>query len=172
MTRLWILIISALLAWPASAAAATDTLPPDNSAVGQYVESVPEAGGDHPSDSVKNGKGGGGALAPDAARALRALGADGVAAADLAASTAPVSSATDRGSGHGAGGSGRAGEGAGSKAGDPSGIGRVVASAVGSSNPGGMGVAFPLILGASLLSIALVVLLRVRQRGQGPPPGA
>ena len=86
----------ALLAFPVAALAQEELIPPGNSAVNQYTESLPTPGGDRNTES-------GGktrrpspdkALGAGNARRLEQHGADGRAAAEAAAETAPPTSVT------------------------------------------------------------------------------
>jgi hypothetical protein len=122
-----------LLLAPASAGARTEKLaPPGNSAIGQYLEVVPTAGGGRPTGSVQSG-GGSGALSPSTQRTFDRDGAAGRAAAALAKATAP--SAAKRGkSAAGAGGSGS------------SPLSTLLKSATGSTPGGGLGPWLPAIL--------------------------
>jgi hypothetical protein len=127
--------------------------PPDNSAIGQYVEDVPGAGGARPSETPGGGGPVGGApgaglLSPAASQALAEQGAAGRSAARLAEDTAPEK---------GDGGPAAAGGGRGS------GIKGIVDAVTGSDSDG-MGVVLPIILGASVLAALLLLALR-RRRG-------
>jgi hypothetical protein len=144
----------ALLATPATGYAQ------DNSAQDEYTENVPAGGGDRPSDNAGGGGSGegGGSLPPGTVQDFQALGADGEAAAALAEATAPGGeNGRDRATGT-RGGDGAPATGGGSPIGDV--VGDV---AGGSGDEGGMGVALPLILGASLLGA--IALLVARRRG-------
>jgi hypothetical protein len=101
--RAAVLLIS--LAVPVAASARTRTVaPPGNSAVSQYLEVVPTAGGNRPSNTVHpggaggsggaaglGGSGGSGALTPATQHALAQQGPDGHGVATLAGSTAATS---------------------------------------------------------------------------------
>jgi len=78
---IFITLLSALALAPAAMAQG------GGSAVDEYTEQVPGAGGDRPSSEA--GAGGGGSLPPGALSALEAQGADGARAAALAEATAP-----------------------------------------------------------------------------------
>jgi hypothetical protein len=151
----------ALLGFAASARAkSTILVPPGNSSVSQYVESVPTAGGGRPSGSIHTGVppsnrsgGGGGPISPSTVRQLHAQGAAGTAAAALAVATAPsrprsparVSQQPPPPSGGGA-----------------SPLSSVVKALTGSSSSGGLGLLLPIILVATLLCGTLVAVLRRR----------
>jgi hypothetical protein len=133
----------------------------DNSAIDEYTENVPGAGGDRPSRGVDGGSGGesGSTLPPASSGALASEGADGAAAAALAQATAPArepggSTARDR---EGAGG------------GLPS-VGDIVAWVGGGSDSDGLGIVLPIILGSVL--VAAVLFLLARRRGHREPGSA
>jgi hypothetical protein len=87
-------VVIALLALPA-AANALYVVPPDNSAVNQYTETVPTAGGGQ--DTDRQGKGNRSpakVLGSRNAERLNAHGPEGRAAAEVAAATAPYSGAS------------------------------------------------------------------------------
>lgn len=159
-----------------SAAIAQTVIPPGNSAVNQYTQTFPTAGGNTPAQS-RGGRSPAKVLGARNAHRLDAKGPQGRAAAALAA-TAPVtatvaagkassySSAKSGGGVHGqsthhAGGAGQGsfgGRGDDSEADVPSGssgLGQVIGQATGSSSSGQMGLLFPLVIvGAILWSIA------------------
>jgi hypothetical protein len=68
--------------------------PPGNSAVGEYVEDVPTAGGGRPVPSAQSLSGHRGALTAPVAHRLAAAGANGRRTASLAEGTAPSSGAS------------------------------------------------------------------------------
>ena len=150
--------LCALLALPALASAQ------GNAAQDEYTENVPGGAGDRPSD-----EGGGGSLPPGTAQDLQALGADGAAAAALAAATGPDRREDGRGQ--------RSGQGQGSDArldadgGSGGGVGEIVNDIVVGSpdDDGGMGFLLPLILGASL--VAAIGFLLARRGGGGAAAG-
>jgi hypothetical protein len=136
----------------------------DNAAQDEYTENIPGGGGDRPSDNGGSG-GGGGSLPPGTAQDFQALGADGQAAAALAETTGPGGEVgRDRGAGA------RGVSAGGQPASGGSATGDVVGDLVGGSGEeGGMGVALPLILGASLLgAIAFLIVRRRRGSEAGP----
>jgi hypothetical protein len=161
------LVLTAVLALPASAVA----LPEGNSGIEEYIENVPGAGGDRPSDGGgANGGGSGGdqpsggsPLSPDARAALEDQGGSGAAAADLAAATAPSPAELAGGGTNGRASSGGDGGDAAASARTGTGIDHVVGAAVGHPE-GGMGIAFPIILAAVLLATVLGVVARHRRR--------
>ena len=126
-------------------------VPPGVSAANQYTETLPGPGGDSPADERHSGKNGGAFGRRDETR-LEALGADGRAAARLAAETWPASVA---------GGQDPAGTRAGaSKSGSAvsraSGFDQVLAQVTGTGAPGtsGIGLLLPLLIAAALVTAA------------------
>jgi hypothetical protein len=167
----------ALLALPASAMAEY-LVPPGNSAVNQYTETYPSAGGQKQAGKgQKTAKHPTQVLGGRNAHKLDQQGADGRETAELAAETAPGTSAASpengggqdkRNGGGGTGGGSEAGEGAGrqqSSSGDAgdgsSGLGSVISQATGSSSSGELGLLLPL---AILVAIAWSVFYLLRQR--------
>jgi hypothetical protein len=168
---------------PASAQARVHTIaPPGNSGVGQYLETVPTAGGAQPSNTVhpvvgalgKSGKPpgaaatgggagstgggagagspGGGAISPSTQRSLAAHGPTGAAAAALAQATAPAPSRRDD-----------LGARASTSGGGSSPAASVLKSLTGSTSSGGLGPLLPSLLVASVLGAAVLALLRRRR---------
>lgn len=153
-----VVALCALLALPAAGYAQSD------SGNDEYTENVPGGGGDKPSSDVNRD---GGGLPPGSAQAFQALGADGQAAAALAQATAPRRAARGRNGDTGSAGGGAESEPAAGNDAGGGGIGDVVRDIAGGSDDGdGMGVALPLILGASLLGA--VAFLLARRRGSTP----
>jgi len=177
------------LATPATAFGAEEgVVPPDNSAVNQYTETFPTAGGDK--DTDKSGKRNASkTLGRDNARQLAQQGKEGRAVAEVAAETAPAdtgprsepdtagagagggSSGDDGSSGGTAGGSSggkpakAAGAAGGAKEADgSSGLGEVLSQASGSSDSGGMGLWLPLLILAVL--VASIAYLLHQRRAQ------
>jgi hypothetical protein len=161
-------VCALLLAALASAAVAQDTnAPPGNSGVDQYLETIPEAGGNRSATGREGDRG----LPARTVERLRAAGADGEAVANLVASTGPTraereASRTGR---QGKSRGGRDGDSQTDPSGQPSAPLRsvpqgIAASAVGGSGHGGMGVLLPVLLAASAISAAAFVLLRRRQQ--------
>lgn len=168
--RIAIALVLALGA-PASAQARVHTIaPPGNSGVGQYLETVPTAGGAQPSNTVHplvgtargsgpnsgaggtGGSPGGDPLSPSTRRDLAKRGPAGAAAAALAQATAPTAT---RGAGAGAR-SAVSGGGA-------SPATSVLKSLTGSSSGSGLGPLLPSLLVLSLLGAALLAVLRRRR---------
>jgi hypothetical protein len=167
-------VCSILLATASVAGAATrQTLaPPGNSGVDQYFETVPGAGGNVgvrplPASAPTSAAGSGapGRAASGQARALARFGADGRAAAAVAAATRPA-------------GPGRPGSGSGPGSGPgprgfapppkPTGAASALLTVLGGSDQGGLGIAFPLVLAGALAGAVLVLALR---RRSPRPPG-
>jgi hypothetical protein len=150
-------------------AAAQYVVPPDNSAVNQYTETVPTAGGGQDTDRHGGGKRSPAeVLGARNARRLGAQGPQGRAAAEVAAATAPdvgasspPATATPGAARHEQGGRGsprrrgseNAPAGSSSSSSDPSGssgLDEVIAQATGSSSSGEMGLFLPLVILAAL----------------------
>jgi hypothetical protein len=153
MTRLLpALVTLVLLAVPAGAAAQAPqtNAPPGNSAIDEYLETVPSASGNQvPSAPGAAGSAGNrGGLTPAQRTKLERLGPDGKALANAVDATAPPSAT--KSSKQIDGGNGR------------SPISAVFDAATGSDGGGGMGVVLPIILLASLLGVIALVVLRRR----------
>jgi hypothetical protein len=146
---------------PAAAEALT-IAPPGNAGIDQYKEKIPGPGG---SETARPGESQGPPPAPAAvlgkrnAEKLSRLGADGRAAARLAARTASARTAAARHAGKNpaaqadraaAGGSGS------------SGLLEVVAQATGSSSSGEMGLLLPLIIAAAVVGAVAYAVTRRR----------
>src|SRR5437016_4792671 len=94
-STLALLLVSGLM--PALAAASTGSgqSPPGNSAINQYVESIPTAGGGKPTRGLRShhgGRGNSGAVSPSTARAMSNRGGAGPDALAFANTTAPSGS--------------------------------------------------------------------------------
>jgi hypothetical protein len=164
----------AAIALPDGAAAET-LVPPDNSAVDQYTETYPTAGGDTDTRADGGKQTPARALDPGRVRRLRARGPAGAAVAALTVATAPSAVATGaaRRGGTGEGGSSPAAKpgGASSRAvaADSSGLGPLLGQATGLS-----GGARGALLLAALLAAALWALAyrwrsgRSSRSGSGP----
>lgn len=158
----------ALLVLPL-AAQAQYVVPPDNSAVNQYTETVPTAGGGQDTDRQgKKRHSPAEVLGAGNAKRLEAQGPQGRAAAEVAAATAPAGDLppaaptveTEVGAQAKQGGTGNVPEAdaASSPAVSPlssdssgsSGLGEVIAQATGSSSSGEMGLLLPLVIVAAL----------------------
>lgn len=168
------------LALPGGAAAEEYFVPEGNSAVTQYSETFPTAGGDKDAESTK-GHTPSKALGHENAKQLEQQGADGAAAAELAAATAPTASAEPepqpKKGKHKQGGKPGADRGQQSEDAEreaqatpaaveddsgSGGFGEVLAKALGLGSPGDLGFLLPLTLLASL-AWALVYAARHRQ---------
>lgn len=174
MQRLLPLLMAvAALALPAGAAAkgCTRTLtPPGNSAVNQYVETVPTAGGGCPTSRIHSSGGppGGkktGALPSRTASALAARGPVGAADLSFARATAPAH-ARKRKTRRVAAGHNRSQPPSSASTPPASGGGGdpavAVVKALTGSGGGGLGVLLPIILAAAVLAAAGIVLTRRR----------
>jgi hypothetical protein len=158
MQRLFALIVGGLLLvaliFPVAASAQ------DGSAIDEYVEGVPTAGGNsHP------GAGGGGDRAPlpsGVADELEAAGADGQAAANLAETPAPPAEQHrgNAGEGDNAGDQSGANSGTRTSVDRGSGIGGIVDAVVVGSGDSGMGILFPAILVSALVAAVAFILAR------------
>jgi hypothetical protein len=154
------LVLAALAAHPA---AAQDQVvaPPGNSAVDEYTEVVPGAGGDRPTSGNSNSTPASPAeaLGADNANQLEQLGPDGRAAAKVAAAGAPHKSV-----GGGTASDSPAENGRSIAAGDSGGRVGSIASAL-AGDGGGMGLLFPLLLvGTSVVAVALLGARRASRR--------
>src|SRR3954447_10678884 len=153
MRRMLVALMLAALALPAAAGA--QVVPPGNSGVDQYQESVPGAGGDRPTGDGSSGSGNGSGradsagravsggesrIAPNTAKQLDKLGPDGKSTAATAAATAPPPSNDSSGD----------------------------SGSIGDSGPG-MGWVLPILLALALAAAVSIAVLRWRR---GPPPGA
>lgn len=172
-------ILIVMLALPAAALAGSGhhhRFTCTNSAVCQYSENVPGAGGDQPTSGGGSGghSSGGGdhqAISPSTQRALESQGPNGAATAALADATAPsgIQGSGASGSGHKAQGDSGASSGGGASSsgtGGAPGIGKALGHVLNAGDPGsGMGIALPVILAASLLA-ALVFVFGRRRRAE------
>lgn len=136
------MLLPAALALPAAEAAAS-RVPPGVSAANQYTETLPGPGGDSPADETPPGDNGSGALDRRDLARLEALGADGRAAARLAAEPATSSPAADVKSpgSHTVVGSGSV----------ASGLDQVAGQVTGTADTGGIGLPLPLVIVAGAL---------------------
>ncbi len=139
--RIATMLGAAALLLGAAAEAQAQQVPPGLSGAEQYVETSPTVTGGKPTDS-----GGGGGRSPAAAigranaERLDRMGADGQAAARLAAEGAPKASLTGS---------------AGRESGDPSGssrVGQVVSQLTGTSGSSGMGLLLPLLIASGAIA--------------------
>ena len=155
-------------------------VPPGNSGVSQYLETVPTAGGNQPTNTVHpraggvgaggsggpgstGGNGGSGAvvnIAPSTQRALAGKGPDGVAAAALAQATAPRGGSSNMSARGGAAAS--SAQVASTDAG-ASPTASVFKALTGSTGGGGVGPLLPIVLIGSVLAAAGLGLTRRRR---------
>ncbi len=149
----------------ASAQAPPTNAPPGNSAIDEYLETVPGATGPvRPRPPSSNGASGGGALTPAQRDRLRRLGPDGRTLADAIDATSPPRTAVPA---QPAPGDGSAPKARSAQKGERAAEGRSplreVAGALGGGDDGGgMGLALPAVLVATLLAALAVVVARRR----------
>jgi hypothetical protein len=154
-------ICGALLAGLTSAAVAQDTnAPPGNSGIDQYLETVPDAGGNRPASNRNSSQ-----LPARTVKRLKAAGSDGQAVANLVASTggtaAKKPSAVTNKSERKPTGKTRADDTAARPRKVPA---TIAAPTLGGSGRGGMGLLLPLLLGLSTVAALLLVLYRRRSQ--------
>jgi hypothetical protein len=158
------LVALALLASPGAAAAQSlkTNAPPGNSAIDEYLETVPAASGNaRPRPPGASGGSSSSLTAAERAR-LEKLGPDGKTLAAAIDATSPARS-TGSGSSAGAGsGSGSPGTGSVAAGEGRSPISQVLDVAAGRDGGGGMGVLLPAILLASLLGFITLAVMRRR----------
>jgi hypothetical protein len=164
-TLMALVALALALASPALAQSPNTEAPPGNSAIDEYLETVPGAGG----DSNPGPQGGDGGGATDAAQQkLARMGPDGRALARLVAATGPVAGGTHRTHQGGAGSAVPADRPValsltGAHASSP--VGAALAAAVGRDDGGGLGLLLPAILLGSVVGVIVLVVLRRRPRG-------
>jgi hypothetical protein len=145
--------VFALVVSPAAFAQAPPqtNAPPGNSAIDEYLETIPSASG-----SVRpRGPGGGsGALTPALRRRLDRLGPDGQTLARLVASTSPAAPEVAP----------ARREVAEATSASRSPAGALIAAATGQGDGGGLGPVLPAILLASLVAAGAAVVVRARRR--------
>ena len=147
MTRaLTALVALTLLVLPCTASAQATNAPPGNSAIDEYLETVPGATGNQ--TPAKPGAGGATLSAAERAR-LERLGPDGKVLADAVDRTTSVGPKTDSSTAF------PAAEGR-------SPLSEVLDAAAGRDGGGGMGVLLPAILLATLLGVIALLLARRR----------
>lgn len=154
MKALWIRLLLAAVAATAflpSAAVGQAVVPPGNSGVNQYQETLPGPGGNElPAKKQRSPKQ---VLGTRNAQRLEHLGPAGRAAATLAAATAP-----ERGSGGGRGGGAVSAD----QPSGSSGLGEVLSQATGSTSSGKMGLFLPLAIVATLIGAGVYAARRRR----------
>lgn len=151
MTRAITALVVLALALPAlaHAQAPQTNAPPGNSAVDEYLETVPNASGDAQPRTPAQGGAAGSALSPAERARLERLGPDGTTLADAVDATAPAKTPAAQGRPD-----------LDATGGSPA---RELLDAVaGDDGGGGMGLALPAILIAALLAAITLVLLRRR----------
>ncbi|HEX8054177.1 MAG TPA: hypothetical protein VF517_14390 [Thermoleophilaceae bacterium] len=145
-------------------AAAQQPLPEDNAGTGQYVEPVPDAGGDRP---ARPGSGGGGGSLPPDTRAALPSGEEGRVLQRIAGEPGSGAPAGGGGAGGGSEGNGGSGGGNGASGGgarpatgeeSPSAISAAASAA---SDPGGAGILISLV---AALAAAFTVVALIRRR--------
>ena len=140
-------------------AMAQRVVPPGNSAVNQYTETFPTAGGGAPA-SDRGERSPAEVLGAGNAGRLEVLGPQGRAAAVLAAATAPSRSVAGKRAASGGGGGSRP------RAGGPSGssgLDEVIGQATGSSSSGQMGLLLPLVIVGAVVGSLAYLWRRKRQ---------
>ena len=164
MARLLVLLLCAAVLLPAAASAQTTppqtNAPPGNSAIDEYLETVPGTTGD--SQPRPPGQAPSGVLTPEQREQLNQLGADGRAVQRVVDATAPAP-------GRRAAGEGQAAVAAKHAESDlppgddksRSALNATIAAALGPNDGGGLGILLPVILVASLVG---TVALSIRRR--------
>jgi hypothetical protein len=163
-----------LAALPSAAQAhSRPVVPQGNSGADQYVEIIPTAGGGRPSHTVHTGgrrSGGPGALSAGTQQAMSSQGSLGAQAARFAQATAPPNVAVShakatsrrRGSAHPSSRRAQAAPATTVPAVPASASSTVIDSLTGGSG-GGVGVALPIVLAATLAGVVLIRLYRLRR---------
>jgi hypothetical protein len=158
-----LLVLCALALPTAPAAAAPDTVPPDNSAAAQYTEALPGAEGNRPSKALREKRGETapeGALSKKEVRRLKALGKEGADAAELAAAGADGGAA-------GGGAAGGQGGGASSDRDGSSGPGQILNAVTGFSDDG-IGLLAPLLIALAMAAALAYAVARRRSAASAP----
>lgn len=139
-----------LLSGPAAAIAQTNA-PPGNSAIDEYLETVPGATGNQTPRKAGPGGDSGGVLTAAQRKRLEQLGPDGKALAGVVEATSPAQAKLEPSTAEPSVAEGR------------SPLSQVLEAATGSSGEGGgMGILLPAILLASLLGCVTLAVLRRR----------
>jgi hypothetical protein len=125
----------------------------------EYVEQLPGAGGNEPSEQSAGDPETDEPLTPAQQGAVEEQGADGSAAVELAQATGPD------GGGDSAGDSADGGSGGGNQAGSEarSGLPGVVGNVAGESDDSGTGILLPLVIGGTLVAALALVIVRRRR---------
>ncbi len=155
MTRAIVALVALALALPAAAVAqdSPTNAPPGNSAIDEYLETVPGASGNKRPREPGQG-GGGSALTPAQRAQLESRGPEGKTLADAVDGTSSEASGNDKGTTN---------ESATLKSEGRSPTGKVLGTVSGSDGGAGMGVILPAILIAALLAAIAFVALRRRR---------
>lgn len=171
-------VILALGSAAPAAARSRTTAPSGNSAISQYLETIPSVTGNRPTDTLhkrpggshssvglagRGGGGGSGGVSASTARALDASGPAGVAAANVALATEPRSSRSP-GAKSGANGVAR---GERSIAGASTAPAQSLLDALTGSSTGGLGALLPALLILTVVGGGLLALVR-RRRSRRP----
>ena len=148
MRRLLCVLVGVALVVPSAASGQRSDAPPGNSAIDEYLETVPNATGNTRPRPPGSGNADSGLTQQQRAR-LERLGADGKALADAVDATAPATGASPK------------------QAAPPAADGRsplseVLDAAAGRDGGGGMGIVLPAILVATLLLVIALVVARRR----------
>ncbi len=171
-----------LLAVPAAAQPHRHLAPPGNSAISQYLETIPTASGGQPSSSVSasgghgSGGGAGGSVLPaSTSHALAAQGPIGAADASMIQATAPSGGATGQSSGSGGSRSRPSTDQTSSSQTPaapaasppaPGAVNSVLKSLTGSSGSGGLGVLLPILLAVVFVAGGGLAFWRRRRAAQ------
>jgi hypothetical protein len=164
MNRALVVLVALAMALPGAAVAQTPqtNAPPGNSAIDEYLETVPGAAGNaRPRPPGQSG--GAGALTPAQRARLERLGPDGKSLANTVDATSPVPPRKAPKKALPKNGKPVArGEKAVPKSDGRSPVGEVAGTLTGSDGGNGMGFVLPAILLAALLAVIVLVLLRRR----------
>ena len=165
LMRLLITVLaSAFLLLPAGAGAQETNAPPGNAGIGEYVESVPAAGGNRTVDPNRGGNDG---ISAETRGELEAAGTDGKLAADLASGGTPRDGrATGGSSGSGSGSSSGGGVSTLPDESAESPVSAVVEAVTGgSASDSGLGPMLPILLLLALGGMVAVAVARRRTTG-------
>jgi hypothetical protein len=177
-----IFLLALLMVPPPGAWGTPGTVPPGAAGANQYMETLPGPGGNEPTTGHSGNQHGSEARNPGRvlgkanAQKLEELGPEGVAAAHLAAESAPTAAGgkrpdSNQGTKGGQSKSPVSGESAGrheSSGTGSSAVGQVVGQLSGSSNSGGIGLLLPVLIAMTVVGAAAYLLGRHRSaRPQG-----
>jgi hypothetical protein len=150
--------------------AAIKCAPPGVSGVSQYYETVPGSSCDHPSSGPGSGSGTGGSLPSGTSKQLSKSGAVGAAVKKLVVSSGTTGTkATGSGARSSSGGSGTSNVGTAINGSGRGPLSAVLHPILTGSSSGGLGVLLPILLGAALVLVLFVTLLRRRLHSTPPP---